>query len=454
MISRHLELVQTRTTNMLKHKKKALKEETIPNFTGYPYSDVIRDFAECDRLTESELSRLECHEKYHLGRSLNSSNDAELNDHLYRIYYAKHMDSTLVLQRYIAYYVNLYPKQITQKVSKYLDSKKPTLNEWLKSVKRGDILCVYLLSMATGTHTAVHMRNNKVWSTLEDMPTSHDELILQCDKHLVYLGLGIFLQLKERLTVDILGTITGQDPKTHKLLVANVTQSIKQEKHVDREMHEHPKKHVSAAAGSAAQLDRVEKEMMTTAELIGTTSTSVTPIMDIQMKETGSSISAGKPMVNILPFEVCLVQLTQQEISKYTHKCVPSEKLQSGSGRSSPVKTRSMRFKSLSTHSKKRIISGRLTQRLVSITSITIQRHILRRRKQKLSLKCRIKRCTLAYVSFNMFKDLNVHHHIYHPSILFKCPSCGKLFATPSTWRNHKYGCTHQKLFKCNSCRK
>ena len=90
------------------------------------------------------------------------------------------MDSTLVLQRYIAYYVNLYPKQITQKVSKYLDSKKLMLNEWLKSVKegrRGDILCVYLLSMATGTHTAVHMRNNKVWSTLEDMPTSHDELI-------------------------------------------------------------------------------------------------------------------------------------------------------------------------------------------------------------------------------------------------------------------------------------
>ena len=110
---------------------------------------------------------------------------------------------------------------------------------------------------------------------------------------------------------------------------------------------------------------------------------------------------------------------------------MPSEKLQSGSGRSSPVKTRSMRFRSLFTYSKKHIISGRPTQRLVSITSITIRRHILHRQKQKLSLKCRIKRCTLAYVSFNTFKDLNVHHHISHPSILFKCPSCGKLFATP-----------------------
>ena len=82
---------------MSKHKKKSLKEETIPNLTGHPYSDVIWDFTECDRLTESKLSRLECHKKYHLEHSLTSFNDTELNDHLYRIYYAKCMDSTLVL---------------------------------------------------------------------------------------------------------------------------------------------------------------------------------------------------------------------------------------------------------------------------------------------------------------------------------------------------------------------
>ena len=97
IVSRHFELVQTRTTNMSKHKKKSLKEETIPNFTGHPYSNVIQDFAERDRLTESELSTLECHEKYCLECSLNSFNDAELNDHLYQIYYAKRTDSTLVL---------------------------------------------------------------------------------------------------------------------------------------------------------------------------------------------------------------------------------------------------------------------------------------------------------------------------------------------------------------------
>ena len=113
-----------------------------------------------------------------------------------------------------------------------------------------------------------------------------------------------------------------------------------------------------------------------------------------------------------------------------------------------------MRFRSLSTQGKKCIIRGRQTQQLVSISSLSIQRHILCRWKPKLRLKCRIKRCTLAYVSFKTYKDLNAHHHIYHPSILFKCSSCGKLFATPSTWKNHKYGCSHQKLYKCNSCNK
>ena len=119
----------------------------------------------------------------------------------------------------------------------------------------------------------------------------------------------MFLQLKEHPTINILGTVTGQDPETHKLLAASVTQSIKQEKLEDENTNVYPKKHVTVAVGSAAQLDQVEKELMTTIELTGTTSTSVTPTWDRQMKEAGSSNSAGKPMVNILPFEIRLVRL-------------------------------------------------------------------------------------------------------------------------------------------------
>ena len=74
---------------MLKCEKKAAKEEVVPNFTGYSYSEVIEDFAEHDRISESELKELVCYEKYYVGCNLNSFTDAELNDHLYRIYYPK-----------------------------------------------------------------------------------------------------------------------------------------------------------------------------------------------------------------------------------------------------------------------------------------------------------------------------------------------------------------------------
>ena len=283
---------------MSKSKKKAAKEETIPNFTGYSYSEAIEDFAECDRISESELKDLVCYENYYLERNLNSFNDAELNDHLYRIYYPKRLD-TQVLRRYLAYYVKLYPRQITQKVNNYLNSKKLTLEEWLKSVKdgrRGDILCVYLLSMATGSHTVVHMKHNKVWSTLKDRPASHDELVQQCDKHLVYLGLGIFLQLKERAPFKILGTITGQDPETHKRLLASVTHSIKHEVQEDYEKQRSPTTHhATVAAGSEAQLERLEKEMRSTTGIIGTTKDSVT---STSMKVTGPSARSVKSIKN------------------------------------------------------------------------------------------------------------------------------------------------------------
>ena len=185
---------------MSKHKKKSVIEESIPNFTDYTYSNTIMDFANAIGLQKVICAVLNVMENINLKRNLNSFNDTELNDHLYRIYYAKCTDSTLVLRRWIVYYVKQYPKQISQRVNKYLDSKKLTLEEWLRSVKdgrRGDILCIYLLSMATGTHVAVHLNENRIWSTLEAIHSSHDDLMQQCDKHLVYLGLGVFLQLKE-----------------------------------------------------------------------------------------------------------------------------------------------------------------------------------------------------------------------------------------------------------------
>ena len=80
-----------------------------------------------------------------------------------------------------------------------------------------------------------------------------------------------------------------------------------------------------------------------------------------------------------------------------------------------------------------------------------IKHHILRKHTRKLYLKCRIVNCKQAYRSFHSVQALNVHHRIFHPSILFRCRICLKIHHTPSSDTYHKY--EHQQpTFSCPKC--
>ena len=116
---------------MPKRKKSAHTKKIILNYSNYAYSDIIENFSEHDRLLETDLHRLECYKKYQLEWPLNSFNDSELNDHLYRIYYSNNMETTLLMRRWISFFVKQYPEQIATKVKSYLDSKNLTFEDWL-----------------------------------------------------------------------------------------------------------------------------------------------------------------------------------------------------------------------------------------------------------------------------------------------------------------------------------
>ena len=111
-----------------------------------------------------------------------------------------------------------YRRLIEPKVNEYLRSKKLPMDDWMTAVKNnrhGDIVCIYLLSMVMGNHTAIHLKNNKIWCTLKTVPLLHHELVEHCPIHLVYMRFGIFLQLKKRQIPEstrILGTISSEDP--------------------------------------------------------------------------------------------------------------------------------------------------------------------------------------------------------------------------------------------------
>ena len=51
---------------MQEKRKTTSLEHPVPNFTGFEYSDVIGEFSEHDRLSESDISQLVCADEFHL----------------------------------------------------------------------------------------------------------------------------------------------------------------------------------------------------------------------------------------------------------------------------------------------------------------------------------------------------------------------------------------------------
>ena len=141
--------------------------------------------------------------------------------------------------------------------------------------------------MVTGNHTAVHLKDNKVWSTLKTIPLLHYELVDRCNIHLVYMGFGIFLQLKTRqmpITTRILGTITSDDPDVR----ANFHLLVKTEK-VD--VSDEPTRSTASATCSTPQFESTHSASL-------------------------------ESQVDIKPVCICLTKLDYNTVRKYSTKKV------------------------------------------------------------------------------------------------------------------------------------
>ena len=80
-----------------------------------------------------------------------------------------------------------------------------TLEVWLEAIKegrKGDILALYCLSLLLDIHTAVHLHNGGMLTTLQVVLDNRDSVsvMLRCCIHLAYLGMGIFVELVRRET--------------------------------------------------------------------------------------------------------------------------------------------------------------------------------------------------------------------------------------------------------------
>ena len=72
-----------------------------------------------------------------------------------------------------------------------LQPKGLTLDLWADNIEdgwKGDFLTLYGLNQMLDTHTLVHLKNNRLWTTIKNPSPNHDDLLKMCNFHLVYLG--------------------------------------------------------------------------------------------------------------------------------------------------------------------------------------------------------------------------------------------------------------------------
>ena len=72
---------------------------------------------------------------------------------------------------------------------------------WAENIKDGrrpDFLVLLALNALLETHAMVHLADSKIWTTMNDPPEEHEQLLECCEYHLVFLGRGNFIEMVAR----------------------------------------------------------------------------------------------------------------------------------------------------------------------------------------------------------------------------------------------------------------
>ena len=97
--------------------------------------------------------------------------------------------------------MTVYPRNFEVAGHHCLTPKGLTLDIWVDGIEDGwknDFLALHGLNLMLDMHTIVHLKNDRLWTTIKNRSLSYDELLKMCNFHLVYLGRGLFVELMER----------------------------------------------------------------------------------------------------------------------------------------------------------------------------------------------------------------------------------------------------------------
>ena len=107
----------------------------------------------------------------------------------------------------------------------YLSTKGLNFDTWMEAIDegcKGDVLTLYGLSLLIDVHTYIHLHNGQFWSTLKNVPSTHDATLRKCKVHALYLGRGLFVEIREQ--EKPLQIIDNPNPKVILIVIGELSE--------------------------------------------------------------------------------------------------------------------------------------------------------------------------------------------------------------------------------------
>ena len=173
------------------------EDKEFPCKNSWPYKDEIPIMPESSKLTDTDLLTLSCHDRYRMKSIPDENTDCKID--LYTIHGSMVGRTTDFMCQWLGLMVHAHKTKFDVIAESYLKKKKLTLSEWLNGVKKGvraNTMALFMLCTLTDTHTVVHLKNRKYWTTKRDEPTEHNVYLERCNTHLCYVENGKYVELE------------------------------------------------------------------------------------------------------------------------------------------------------------------------------------------------------------------------------------------------------------------
>ena len=153
-----------------KNRKKGEKRALLPIYKNpWQFADTLPILDEDMKLNKGDLGELECRLNYSI--KCLSASEPNKNELLYKIYGEQVGKKASFMRQWVRLYMQLQTRNnLKPHHSKYLESNGLKLTTWVwgvKEGKKGDLLTLFILSLITGVHCCVHLKQQKYWTDIK-----------------------------------------------------------------------------------------------------------------------------------------------------------------------------------------------------------------------------------------------------------------------------------------------